>query len=216
MEWHERLAKRVKELGWKNTELARRAGVSYDRVNKYMRGDVEHPRGDVVKKLADAIGVSEQYLYFGVEKKIQSGDDTSFELSMRRAPLYAWGELFMLDIVNQTAPAALRSLAVPEDDVGKLAFYVEAPDDSNAPVFHEGDKLLCDPDSPATPGKFIIAIINGHKTPVFGRYRVKGMENGEPTNIEIVPADDHFPVIRVARMADMRILGRIVYRLSSV
>lgn len=216
MDWHDRLeAKRVK-LGWNKAELARRANVSYDNVIKYLRGGVEHPRGDILKKLADAVGVTEQYLWYGVENRLQSGDDTSIDQSMRRAPLYVWGDLWMLTLPDQGTLATLRSLAVPEDDVSDLAFFVEAPDDSNAPIFNEGDKMLCDPERPPVPGKFVIAMVNGQRVPVFGRYRVKDLVNGEPSNVEIVPENDNFPTIRVKSMSDLRIIGRIVFRMSAV
>lgn len=216
MEWHDRLEKRRRELGWSKAELARRAHVSYDNVTKYLRGGVEHPRGEILKQLADAVGVTEQFLWFGVEKQLQSGDDTSIDQSMRRAPLYVWGDLWMLTLSDEGTPATVRSLAVPEDDVSDSAFFVEAPDDSNAPVFNEGDKMLCDPERQAVPGKFVIAMVNGQRTPVFGRYRVKDLVNGEPANVEIVPANEHFPTIRVKSMTDLRIIGRIVFRMSAV
>lgn len=216
MDWHDRLEAKRKELGWSKAELARRAHISYDNLNKYLRGDVEQPRGEIVKKLADAVGVTEQFLWFGVEKPIQSGDDTSVDQSMRRAPLYVWGDLWMLTLSDQGTPATVRSLAVPEDEVSASAFFVEAPDDSNAPIFNEGDKMLCDPERPAAPGKFVIAVINGQRTPVFGRYAVKDLVNGQPANVEIVPENEHFPTIRVKNMTDLRILGRIVFRMSAV
>jgi SOS-response transcriptional repressor LexA len=216
MEWHDRLEKRRKELGWSKAELSRRAHVSYDNLNKYLRGDVEHPRGDHVKKMADAVGVTEQYLWFGVENKLQSGDDATIDHSMRRAPLYVWGDLWMLTLSDQGTPAPVRSLAVPEDEVSASAFFVAAPDDSNSPVFNEGDKMLCDPERLPVPGKFVIAMVNGQRVPIFGRYRVKDLVNGQPANVEIVPENENFPTIRVKSMSDLRIIGRIVFRMSAV
>ncbi len=54
-------------LGWNKAELAKRSGVSYDSINKYLRGDTDNPRGNVIDKLADAIGKSRIWLRDGVE-----------------------------------------------------------------------------------------------------------------------------------------------------
>jgi len=219
MEWYDRLTARVAELGWTNAELARRANVSYDRVSKYMRGDVHHPRGDTLKRLAEAVGLTEEFLWLGVPTgtigvHTTPGDDLP---SMRRALLYRWGDLHMLGVTGLEAPAAVRSLPVPyEDEVGVRAFFVEAPDDSNAPEINEGDRLLCDPDAEPIPGKFVIAIVRNVAGPVLGRYRVRAVDQGVPISVEIVPANDHFPTIRVKNLADMRILGRITHRTSTL
>jgi SOS-response transcriptional repressor LexA len=66
MSWNERLRRLVKEKGLSKAELARRSGVPYDNVNKYLRGDVENPRGDALEKLARALDTSTLYLQSGL------------------------------------------------------------------------------------------------------------------------------------------------------
>ncbi|WP_299479315.1 XRE family transcriptional regulator [uncultured Roseibium sp.] len=65
MSWNERIVKRRKVLGLSRAELARRSGVSYDNLNKYERGEVDHPRGKNLSKIAVALGTSEKALLFG-------------------------------------------------------------------------------------------------------------------------------------------------------
>lgn len=67
MEWWERLQQRADELGWSKAELGRRAHVSYDNINKYLRGDVAQPRGDAIDKLAAAIGKPALWLRDGID-----------------------------------------------------------------------------------------------------------------------------------------------------
>jgi len=62
MEWHERLNARFAATGWSKAELAKRAGVSYDNVLKYLAGAVKQPRGDIMGKLAKALGTTEALL----------------------------------------------------------------------------------------------------------------------------------------------------------
>lgn len=73
MTWNERLLARMKVLGMNTAELARLSGLPYDSVNKYVRGDVENPRGKAMAKLAAAVGVTENWLRFGDEAPSASG-----------------------------------------------------------------------------------------------------------------------------------------------
>ncbi len=56
--WAERLNQAFDKTGWTKRELARRSGVSYDNVNKYLGGKVENPRGDAIEQLANVLGVN--------------------------------------------------------------------------------------------------------------------------------------------------------------
>jgi 3,4-dihydroxy 2-butanone 4-phosphate synthase/GTP cyclohydrolase II len=46
-------------------ELSRRSGVAYDSIVKYLRGDVDHPRGESLARMAEALGLSEAELRYG-------------------------------------------------------------------------------------------------------------------------------------------------------
>lgn len=65
MEWNERIVRLRKDRGYSRAELARRSGVSYDNLNKYERGDVEKPRGNILELVAAALGTTEQALLYG-------------------------------------------------------------------------------------------------------------------------------------------------------
>lgn len=89
MEWSERLRKATEELGWSKAELSRRSGISYDNVNKYLRGDIAQPRGDAMDRLARAVGVDPRWLRDGPEslKPIAIDEvDGPVPVSTRRVP----------------------------------------------------------------------------------------------------------------------------------
>lgn len=67
--WSDRLKERMTELGWNKAELHRRSDVSYDNVNKYLRGGVDQPRGKTMRMLANALGVNELWLKEGIGPK---------------------------------------------------------------------------------------------------------------------------------------------------
>jgi hypothetical protein len=69
MRWHERMNQRLADLGWSIPDLARRMGkddqATVDRLYKYSQGAVQNPRGEQLKDIADAIGLTEAQLRFG-------------------------------------------------------------------------------------------------------------------------------------------------------
>lgn len=67
MDWSDRLSEEMQALGWNKAELARRSGIPYDSINKYLRGDIDQPRGDAMERLAKAIGRDVLWLRDGIE-----------------------------------------------------------------------------------------------------------------------------------------------------
>ncbi len=67
--WVKRLNDALNKSGWSKAELARRSGVPYDSLNKYLGGKVEHPRGDSLPRLAKSLGVGSLWLREGVGPK---------------------------------------------------------------------------------------------------------------------------------------------------
>lgn len=69
MTWHDRLRQLVAEKELTMADLARLSGVPYDSVNKYMRGDIDQPRGNTLEKLAVALGTNKLFLTTGLTDK---------------------------------------------------------------------------------------------------------------------------------------------------
>jgi SOS-response transcriptional repressor LexA len=69
MKWNDRLAALVKQKGLSKAELSRMSRVPYDSVNKYLRGEVENPRGDTLDKLAAALGTTSLHLREGLTNR---------------------------------------------------------------------------------------------------------------------------------------------------
>jgi len=70
--WAKRLNDSLHQSGWSKTELARRSGVSYDSLNKYLAARVDNPRGDSLPRLASALGLNIVWLRDGVGPKDSS------------------------------------------------------------------------------------------------------------------------------------------------
>lgn len=66
MTWQKRLQQLRKQNDLSLKDLAIRANVRYDNLYKIEKGLIENPRGDTIEKLAQALGVNEQFLRFGI------------------------------------------------------------------------------------------------------------------------------------------------------
>ncbi|MDJ0609936.1 MAG: helix-turn-helix domain-containing protein [Kiloniellales bacterium] len=131
--WSNRLNDVMKQRGWSQSELARRAQVSRENVKKYCQGLVSQPRGETLPRLAEALGVNALWLRDGHGPQ------------WRRVPLV--GYLEKSERLSAAAPDTGDSgTATPT-----MAFDLEAADPiavevrgaSMMPAYRPGDILIC-------------------------------------------------------------------------
>lgn len=148
MKWWQRLQSAIDELGWSKAELQRRSGISYDSINKYLRGDVDNPRGNVLEKLAATIDRPALWLKEGIDAA--SAEVQRAARSPGTAPLVAtveagaWREV---DELNQDDP---EWVTVPTDN--------KFPDATQRVYDVSGDSMNDLKPHPITPGSRIVAI----------------------------------------------------------
>lgn len=131
MTWDQRLSDALRAKGWSKTELARRSGVAYDNVLKYVSGKVDQPRGDTLDKLADALDVERLWLSEGLRSE------------NRPIPLMGFigAGAEIEPEFEQVPPEGLDQIHVPfpvPDDM--IAFGVRG--DSMLPVFKDGAVVI--------------------------------------------------------------------------
>lgn len=147
MKWWQRLQAAIDDLGWSKAELQRRSGISYDSINKYLRGEVDNPRGNVLDKLAQTIGRPALWLKEGIEisgEITRSARQSSAAAVVATVEAGAWREV---DEFDQSDP---EWVAVPPDDK-----YPDATQD----VYNvAGDSMNALEPHPITPGSRIVAV----------------------------------------------------------
>ena len=148
MTWWQRLQQAIDDLGWNKAELQRRSGISYDSINKYLRGEVDNPRGNVLDKLAATIGRPALWLKEGIEADSQDIQQATRRLGgavvVATVEAGAWREV---DEFDQSDP---EWVAVPPDDK-----YPDATQD----VYNvSGDSMNALQPHPITPGSRIVAV----------------------------------------------------------
>jgi SOS-response transcriptional repressor LexA len=165
MKWWERLARVIEAR-----DLSAKANVPLKSLYGYINGDVENPRGDVIKRLAEAIGMSEQELRYGngpqqlvTAKRIPLLDMQKLgKLKAGENPLSQW------DGVSTTEVPA----EIPDG-----CFAITLADESMEPEFKKGSVIICDPNAPILPGKYVVVVMPDTEDALFGRFRPMGYKD---------------------------------------
>jgi len=82
MSIYERIAKKREELGFTQTELARRAGLKPPAISQY-EGGSRNPSYEALIKLSNALGVTVDYLMSGIENEITNITAPSMKLLLK-------------------------------------------------------------------------------------------------------------------------------------
>lgn len=147
MKWWQRLQMAIDELGWNKAELQRRSGISYDSINKYLRGEVDNPRGNVIDKLAATIDRPALWLKEGITA---GGDIQRASRAPGTAPVVATVEAGAWREVDELDQEDPEWVTVPADD--------KFPDATQRVFDVSGDSMNDLKPHPITPGSRIVAI----------------------------------------------------------
>lgn len=129
--WSKRLWQALSWKGWSQRELARRSGISEQKVYKYLQGKVHQPRGDTLVRLSDVLGVTESWLRSEIGPAKES------------IPIIgrvAAGESFIpYDEHPTTSPNQEFEFVLDHAD----PICIEVRGESMLPVYRPGDYLIC-------------------------------------------------------------------------
>ena len=95
-------------------------------------------------------------------------------------------------------------MEVPED-----AFGLEIRGDSMEPEFHEGDRVIINPQIAPHPGDFVVAAVDGYEETTFKKYRLRGIDENGNDIIELVPLNEDYAPISSLQVP-IRIIGVMV------
>ncbi len=129
--WSNRLWRSLNWKGWSQRELARRSNIDEQKVYKYLQGNVEQPRGDMMLRLADCLGVTESWLRFDIGPAV---------VNIPIVGHVGSGESF-LPYDDGPHGEGLEDIQFTLEDADPIA--VEVRGDSMLPVYRSGDFLLC-------------------------------------------------------------------------
>lgn len=128
MRWNDRARAALKQKGWSIAELARRAELELEALYKQLR-EVDQPRGDVLGKIAAALGVTVTWLRHGEGLPYSEIPVVGFTSA---------GEGFV-PFDDHDKGAAHDVVTI---DFGDYPIAVEVRGNSMLPVYRPGDRLM--------------------------------------------------------------------------
>ena len=216
------------EFGWSKAELARRSGVAYDSINKYLRGVVDNPRGDILDQLSRAVGKDTRWLLFGesdqktflngssrMDTCLVSEDQFQFSNTMpdiSSLPHLGWHKLQQFVDADLTSLALITRISeFQSPPVGRDA-VLSVPDNSMAPDFRAGDLIICSFGADPRPNDLVIASVRkrGNTECIFRRYELHANHDQSTQIFVLDPINKSFPVIKSGKRSEPKILGRII------
>lgn len=207
MEWWERLGKIIETRGLSVEDVAAKARLPVKSLYGYLKGEVDNPRGDVVERLARAVGTTEQALRYG--------DAPSNVVALRRIPLLDMKKLGALKLSQDpmTTWDGVTFVSVP-NDIPDGAYGITLVDNSGEGEFSEGDVVVCDPTADVTPGRYVVAVVIDDKAAYFGKFRP--LAHGDRRNFEILRPNPDYPKIEVGGRLKGFILARAVRHIRKI
>lgn len=188
-------------------DVSRRTGIPLKSIYGYLKGAVDNPRGEILRKFASALGVSEQELRFGASslkaeelRKVPVLDMNKLgTLGKHTDPLSVWDGVSVASV----------SGSVPDD-----AFAVTLVDESASPEFQQGDMIVCSKSAEVMPGRFVLAVVTRLRAAVFRRYRPNEM--GQTTSFKLLAPNPDYPDISIASEDEGYVVARVLLHIRHI
>jgi transcriptional regulator with XRE-family HTH domain len=222
--WWQRLSARLSDLKWSKADLARRSGVAYDSVNKYLRGAVDNPRGDILEQLSRAVGRDTKWLLFGEigRAMIAPADAMAakkffpLDASITRSSYVTWDQLprysdLEVGFEKHSTRASLLNYVSRH-----RYFSVSVPDRSMEPEFKLNEILICEVDVVCNPDDCLIVSLKSDNDVYFRRFQTAVIGRDSEVQGILKPSNPVFPEILIDRNNPVKILGKIVGYLEGV
>lgn len=207
MGWNDRIAQALAEKGWSIAELSRRTGIPRESMYKYVQGRVAAPRGDIMSRLADALGVSVVWIMHGT---LPEGENKVAVTNLALVNIGRWnGELMALEHLKRTAT---EHVPVPDgQDIGPKAIAFRVDDDALTRIPH-GSIAVADPDRPPEPSRYVLAWSSVVKRAVVRRWRATDYSGAG----QLVADNADYPPLPMSSAEDGYVVGRIVLVISEL
>ena len=222
--WWQRLSARLIELNWSKADLARQSGVAYESVNKYLRGAVDKPRGDILDHLSRAVGRDAQWILFGDHgRSLPASSDammakTLFPLdaTVKRGNYVGWDQLPRYSELERGFKTYAGRNALLRTISCNRYFSVPVPDASMEPEFKCNELLICEVDAVCNSEDYVIVSTKLEDHVYFRKLFVTPSLPGSRIRGVLRSNNPAFPDIQIRRRNPVKILGKIVGCLEGV
>jgi SOS-response transcriptional repressor LexA len=189
--------------------LAVAAGVPQPTVHRILTGESADPRTKTLERLAVVLGVTvadlrERNLAADL-RQLPSSNVLTRSAGSRHVPLVGYSDALFLHVkkasVSEIHP---KTHLLTDQQLSALAFALELANESMAPDFMPGDRVVVDPAIQPVPGDYVLAR-SGDAEVVFGKFRPR-----QDGTFELVALNPDYPTLSlsadavIATMAEHR------------
>ena len=204
MSMGERIRQARKELGMSQQAIGNRFDISRAAVAQWEAGDT-NPNTSKLGALADVLGVRVEWLAIGKGPMHVGRSSAAWDAGFRPVPVIDFSHAgHIADHPGVMTTAENAEVLAADSSIGPDAFALVIEDNSMAPEFTPGDRIIVDPDISPMPGDYVVATTRRGTTAIFRKHRAAGIDPAE----ELVPLNDDWPVTR--REASGKIVGTMV------
>lgn len=208
MNWWTRADQLRRQRGLSFAALGRAVGIDRQLCQKHMKGSVINPRGELLRRYADALETTEQFLRYGVPP--------SSLVELKRIPLLTLKDIGGLKKGQDphTAWDGVSVVAVPKS-MSDEAFGVTLDgEESVGEEFSTGSIVICEPAQPPVAGKYVIAVVENLQRALLGKYRPKRL--GSHDEFTVDPVNTHSPEVEINRKMRGFVVARAVKHIRDI
>jgi len=213
-----RLRAEITKQGLSEGELHRRSGVPQPTIHRILTGESLSPRRGSVERIAKALRVSPDWLFFGTEQTVPKssieqpayapdyhGEERLETIKkIRRYPLISWVAAGnWQESHDNYAPGDADEWIETPANAGQHGYWLTVSGPSMEPRFSNGTQILVRPEGfDLISGKFYIARLVDTGETTFKKYiRDSGNEYLQPLNMA-------FPIMPIT--SNVQIIGRVI------
>jgi len=158
------ITKLMSEIGIKESELARQAGLPQTTVNRLLIGDTSDPRANTLKPIAKFFGVTVGQI-LGEESISSERITGSFYANNREAwinvPIILWEDALSWIFKKEMYDLHSHKQWIITEKPVSTSTYALISKPFMEPRFRKNSILIVDPDSEYHDGKFVVVTLNG-------------------------------------------------------
>lgn len=207
---HDRIQSKMAELGLKQADLMRVTGAGRATISSWVNGP-SMPRGEYLLKVANVLNTSPEWLLKGGDS--QQAPSVSNRLHMtkggyrvRYVPIKGSAKMGNDGYFNHTDSFCTEDGDgyVPSISGSPNSYALRGTGGSMHPVIRDGWYVVCDPDTNAVAGEFVLVCINNERciikeyiTERDGLLHLLSVNSGERLTLELQDVTAIVPIIEI-------------------
>ena len=207
---HDRIQSKMAELGLKQADLMRVTGAGRATISSWVNGP-SMPRGEYLLKVASVLNTSPEWLLKGGDAQpVQSATSqlhmTKGGYRVRYVPIKGSAKMGHDGYFNHTDSFCTEDGDgyVPSISGSPNSYALRGTGGSMHPVIRDGWYVVCDPDTNAVAGEFVLVCINNERciikeyiTQRDGLLHLLSVNSGERLTLELADVTAIVPIIEI-------------------